>query len=174
MRRLAWIFATFLGFLVLTDHATASVPANFQAQFTQHFGRGVGAAGGSCAEAFCGSGQVVGYGEAELTIVVASVVPASVAHCGFALAVSGTATIELEDDSTLVLDETGTYCLPGGSHFAPGNFFVSYGNPLEIEATYTVVGGSGVFAGAAGAGTNSIHQAGDTQMAIYWGTLSFG
>jgi hypothetical protein len=78
---------------------------------------------------------VVGYGEAELTIVVTSVVPASVAHCGFALAVSGTATIELEDDSTLVLDETGTYCLPGGSHFAPGNFFVSYGNPLEIEAT---------------------------------------
>jgi len=173
MRRLAWIFATFL-FLVLTGHTAASVPANFQAQFTQHFGRGAGAAGGSCAAAFCGTGQVVGYGEAELTIVVTRVVPASVVHCGFALAVTGTATIELEDDSALVLDETGTYCLPGGSHFAPGNFFVSYGNPLEIEATYTVVGSSGVFAGASGAGTNSIHQAGGTQMAIYWGTLSFG
>jgi hypothetical protein len=90
--------------------------------------------------------------------------------CGFALAVPGSATIALQDGSTLLFDEAGTYCLPGGSHFAPGNFFVSYGNPLEIDATYRIVG-SGVFAGAAGAGANTIHQAGDTQMSVYSGTM---
>ena len=109
-----------------------------------------------------------------MTIIATSVLPASVAHCGFALTVTGTATLALEDGSTLVLNEVGTYCLPGGSLFAPGNLFVSYGNPLEISATYTIVDGSGVFAGAVGAGTNAIHQAGDTQVAVYSGTLSFG
>ena len=89
------------------------------------------------------SGRIVGYGEAELTIVTTSVVPTSVAGCGLALALTGAATIELQEGSTLLRDEAGTYCLPGESHFAPGNFFVSYGNPLEIDASYTIVGESG-------------------------------
>lgn len=174
MRRFALIFAPLLILLGLAGPAIGAVTDDFQAQFTQHFGRGIGAVSGQCAVDFCGSGRVVGYGEAELTIIATSAVPTSVLGCGFALAVTGSATIALQDGSTLLLDEAGTYCLPGGSHFAPGNFFLSYGNPLEIDATHTVVGGSGVFSGASGAGTNSIHQAGDTQMAIYWGTLSFG
>jgi hypothetical protein len=93
--------------------------------------------------AFCGIGRIVGYGEAEMTLFATSVLPTSVAGCGFALAVTGVATIELPEGSTLTLEEAGTYCLPGESHFAPGNFFVSYGNPLEIEASYMIVGGIG-------------------------------
>ena len=115
----------------------------------------------------------MGYGEAELAIVATSTAPISVIGCGFALAVTGTATIELQDGSTLILDENGTYCLPGGSTFAPGNFFNSYGNPWEIDATDVVAGGDGVFAGASGGGTNTIRQGGDTQIADFSGTLMF-
>ena len=174
MVRRALIFAPLIILLAFASPAAEADSGDFQAVFTQHFGRGVGADTGPCAIAFCGGGLVVGYGEAQLTLTATSAVPTSAAHCGFALAVTGTATIELADGSTLVLDETGVYCLPGESHVAPGNFFVSYGNPLEIDATYTIVGGSGVFAEAAGTGTNAIHQAGDTQMAVYSGTLTIG
>ena len=172
MRRLVFILIHLRVLLVFAYPAAAADTDGFKAQFTQHFGRGIGADGGPCAVAFCGGGQIVGYGKAELTLVATSVLPTSVAGCGFALAVTGAATIELQEGSTLLLEEAGTYCLPGGSHFAPGNFVVSYGNPLEIEASYTIVGGSGVFAGAIGTGTNAIHQAGDTQVAVYTGTLT--
>lgn len=57
--------------------------------------------------------------------------------------------------------------------FEPGSFFVSRGNPLEVDATYTVIAGSGVFAGATGTGTNAIRQAGDAQVAVFSGTLMF-
>jgi hypothetical protein len=172
MRRLALFFTSLLVLLVFADPAGAADTDGFKAQFTQHLGRGIGADGGPCAAAFCGIGRIVGYGEAELTLLATSVLPTSVAGCGFALAVTGAATIELPEGSTLMLEEAGTYCLPGGSHVAPGNFFASYGNPLEIEASYSIVGGSGVFAGAAGTGTNAIYQAGDTQIAVYSGTLT--
>ena len=95
-----------------------------------------------------------------MTLVATSTAATSITGCGFALVVTGTATIQLEDGSTLVLDEAGTYCLPGGSTFAPGNFFHSYGNPWKIDATYDVVGGTGVFAGATGSGTNTIREGG--------------
>ena len=174
MRRLALILAPLLIVLGFAGSALGAVTDGFEAQFTQHFGRGIGAVSGPCTVAFCGSGWVVGYGEAELTIIATSTSSTSVPGCGFALAVTGSATIALQDGSTLLLDEAGTYCLPGESQFAPGNLFVSYGNPLEIDATYTVIGGSGVFVGATGAGATTIHQAGDTQTAIYSGTLTFG
>jgi hypothetical protein len=174
MRRLVVVLLVSLIASASARSAMAATSSRFEAQFTQHFGRGGGAFSGPCAIAFCGTGQVVGYGEAELTIVATSAEPSSTSGCGFALALTGIATIELEDGSALVLDEAGIYCLPGGSHFAPGNFFVSYGNPLDIRATYTVIGASGVFAGAAGSGTNDIQQAGDTQVAIFSGTLSIG
>ena len=172
MRRVALIVGPVFVLLTLESPAKAAAGNGFEAQFTQHFGRGVGADSGPCALAFCGSGLVVGYGQAELTLVATSVVPTSADGCGFALAVGGTATIELQDGSVLLFNEAGIYCLPGESHLAPGNFFVSYGNPVDIDATYTIVGGSGVFAGAAGAGTTAIHQAGDTQTAVYSGTLT--
>jgi hypothetical protein len=174
MRRLVVVLSLSLMASVSTGSVMAATSSIFEARFTQHLGRGTGAFSGPCDIAFCGTGQVVGYGEAELTIVATGAEPTSAPGCGFALAVTGIATIELEDGSALALDEAGIYCLPGGSHFAPGNFFVSYGNPLDIRATYTVVSGSGVFAGAAGSGTTTLRQAGDTQVAGFSGTLSIG
>ena len=70
-------------------------------------------------------------------------------------------TITLEDGSTLVLMETGTVCFPGKSTLAPGAA-KSFGNPFNIEATFTIVAGTGVFAGAQGSGTDVIKAAGDT------------
>jgi hypothetical protein len=130
LRRVTPLIVPFLVVLGLASPEVASATETFEAQFRQRFGRGVGAFSGPAAVAFCGTGQVVGYGEAELTIVATSAEPTSAPGCGLALAVTGIATIELEDGSTLVLDEAGIDCLPGGSHFAPGNFFVSYGNPF--------------------------------------------
>jgi hypothetical protein len=170
MRRLTLVLALSLVSLMLAEQAAAAAP--FTAQFTQHFGRGEGASTGPCAIAFCGMGQVVGYGQAELTLVATGAVPTTAAGCSFALAVTGSATIELLDGSTLLMDETGTYCLPGDSTTAPGNFFHSYGNPWQIDATYVVIGGSGVFAGATGTGVNTIRQGGDAQISVYAGTLS--
>jgi hypothetical protein len=164
-------FITVVILIASAASAMASTTDTFEAQFRQHFGRGVGASAGSCAVDFCGTGQIAGYGEAELTLIATSTAVTSIAGCGFALVVTGTAKIRLEEASTLVLDEAGTYCLPGGSTFAPGSFFHSYGNPWEIDATYDVVGGTGVFAGATGSGTNTIREGGDAQVAVYSGAL---
>jgi hypothetical protein len=172
MRRCTLVLVLSVVPLMLAAPSTAT--GAFDARFTQHFGRGEGASTGPCAIAFCGIGQVVGYGPAELTLVATGAVPATAIGCGFALAVTGSATIEVADGSTLLLEESGTYCLPGGPMTAPGNFFHSYGNPLEIDATYHVVGGSGAFAGATGTGVNTIRQGGDAQISVYVGTLSFG
>ena len=174
MRRFALILVLSTSLSTFAAPADATATEALDAQFRQHFGRGLGASTGPCAIAFCGNGHVVGYGNAELTLVATSSVPISLTGCGFALAVTGIATIELQDGDTLVLEEAGTYCLPGESTFAPGNLFQSYGNPWEIDASYTVVGGSGVFAGAGGDGTNTIRQGGDAQIAVYSGAMAIG
>lgn len=49
MRRLGLIFTPLLVLLVLADPATAAATDGFEALFTQHFGRGIGADGGPCA-----------------------------------------------------------------------------------------------------------------------------
>jgi hypothetical protein len=57
--------------------------------------------------------------------------------------------------------ETGIACFPGKSTLAPGAA-KSFGNPFNIEATFTIVTGTGVFAGAQGSGTDLSKAAGDT------------
>ena len=140
--------------------AMASPTDAFEAQFRQHFGRGVELPAGRAPSTSAVPVGSPATAPAELTLVATSTAATSITGCGFALVVTGTATIQLEDGSSLVLDEAGTYCLPGGSTFAPGNFFHSYGNPWKIDATYDVVGGTGVFAGATGSGTNTIRVRG--------------
>ena len=52
-----------------------------------------GASSGSCAIDFCGTGRIAGHGAAELTLVATSTAATSITGCGFALVVTGTATI---------------------------------------------------------------------------------
>jgi hypothetical protein len=81
----------------------------------------------------CGNGVVHGFGQASTTLAFTSVAPGPGDTC-----VTGTAdrAIVLDrDGSTLQLAIAGTICRQ------------------KIEGTYEVVGGTGVFVGAAGGGT---------------------
>jgi len=80
-------------------------------------------------------------------------------------------TIMLEDGSTLVLIETGNVCFPGKSVFTPTPE-ASIGVPYNIEATFTIVAGTGVFAGAQGGGTDLIKAAGDAVHSSLSGSIT--
>jgi hypothetical protein len=162
MRKLAiaiGLVATVLTVTVAGAPAMAATTQAFEAGFNEGFG---GATAHPCptTEVFswCGTGTITGFGEATSLVELVSFEnfdPAT--SCADVVL---RRTITLEDGSTLVLMETGTVCFPGKSTFAPGQT-KSFGNPLNIEATFTIVTGTGVFAGAQGSGTDVIKGAGD-------------
>jgi hypothetical protein len=81
----------------------------------------------------CGKGHLKGFGTVTTTLTFTSFAPGPGPNC-----VTGTAdrTVTLDaDGSTLLLAVAGTIC------------------DQQISATFTVVGGSGIFAGAGGGGT---------------------
>jgi hypothetical protein len=83
-----------------------------------------------------------------------------------------TRTLELADGSTLVLEEMPLGgSRPGASAYAPGQQ-VSAGNPGFDNFAWSVVDGTGVFAGAVGSGTWENVQAGDTIVIRFTGTLT--
>ena len=85
------------------------------------------------------------------------------------------ATVELLDGSgTLVIEEDDLFCTPGVSADTPGNQLHSFGNPFTIDGTWVVSGGSGVFAGATGSGTNRSRGAGDVIIDKYTGSILIG
>ena len=91
----------------------------------------------------CGTGTVSGFGAATSTfdLIALSFDPAT--GCG---TVSAERVITLlSDGSTLTLLETGTACWPGSAGTAPGPF-ISFGNPIRLNLTFTVESGTGVFA----------------------------
>ena len=115
----------------------------------------------------CGVGHIRGFGKATVTFEFISGEPVdSCFHAIFA------ATIALQDGSgTLEIEEDDTFCTPGGSTDAPGNQLHSFGNPYSIEGTWVVAGGTGVFEGATGGGTNSSKAGGDVIIDKYEGTV---
>jgi hypothetical protein len=81
---------------------------------------------------FCGKGVVQGFGTATTTLNFTGAVPGP----GECLTATATRTITLDSDgSTLVIAIAGTIC------------------DQKLDGTYTIVGGTGMFAGAAGEGT---------------------
>jgi hypothetical protein len=161
MRRFALVLCLSLVSLVVASPAMAATTTHaFEARFNEGFGR---ATAHPCPTtelfSFCGTGTITGFGEAtSLTEVVSFENFDPVTSCADVVL---RRTITLEDGSTLVLMETGTVCFPGKSTLAPGTA-KSFGNPFNIEATFTIVTGTGVFAGAQGSGTDVIKAAGDT------------
>jgi len=113
---------------------------------------------------------VTGYGAATSVFDLTDFAPIDDTNCGD---VSAVRTITLvSDGSTLELTEVGTACFPGKSPFAPGAQ-KSFGNPGTIRTTFTVTGGTGVFAGATGSGTDTDGPvAGDAGHASLSGTLT--
>ena len=105
---------------------------------------------------FCGSGSVVGYGAATFSVVPTSVGPPS----GRCQPVTAVTTIALTSGAgSLTIDAAGDVCFPGNSQAAPGQLR-AFGNPFSIAATFDVIGGTGVFAGAGGDGTAILTGAG--------------
>jgi hypothetical protein len=81
---------------------------------------------------FCGKGLVHGFGTATTTLNFTSALPGP----GDCLTATANRTITLDSDgSTLLLEIAGMIC------------------NQKLDATFTIVGGTGVFTGAAGAGT---------------------
>jgi hypothetical protein len=153
--------------LVISAPAEAATTSAFKASFKETFGRAHSKQ--PCEHFLCGTGTVAGYGAATSAFDITDFAPIGDTNCADLSAVR---TITLASDgSTLELDEVGIVCFPGNSSFAPGAQ-KSFGNPGTIETTFTVSGGTGVFEGATGSGTDRGMPAGDEGHASLIGTLT--
>jgi hypothetical protein len=148
--------------------AAAAQTVSLEASFKESFGR---ADAHPCPLAFaCGRGEVEGFGAATSTFEILSfenLDPET--SCGDAT-IRYTITLT-SGAGTLVLTETGVACFPGKSPLAPGSL-KSFGNPSTLTATWTVTGGTGVFAGASGSGSSTAHFAGDAGQSTLSGTIT--
>ena len=159
MRRTALIVclaALPLGFATAASAATT----NLEATFTQIYSTS------TCQfpVVVCGSGTVAGFGRATSTVLNTSIAPIPGSQC---FAVTAVRTITLDSGSgSLTLPENGTLCPPNpAASNAPGN-------PFTARVSYTVASGTGVFAGAAGGGTDLTRSAGNSQVSVISGTLT--
>jgi hypothetical protein len=144
--------------LALAASAAAAPTAGVRAVFTVQFPKGNPASNAPCdPDAFCGVGQVTGFGKATITILDETFDEIAGSPC---FAVSRVESIDLVDGTgSLVLQSAGTFCRPGGSgdsNAGPS----SYGSPGVFDLTYTLGDGSGVFAGASGSGSEEMKVAG--------------
>ena len=115
----------------------------------------------------CGTGTIDGYGAASFSLTPTSLGPAG----GACRAVTAVTLLTLSDGSgSLTLSAAGELCTPGRSASAPG-MVGAFGNPLAVSATYEVIGGTGVFAGASGDGAATLTSAGARQHLSASGTL---
>jgi hypothetical protein len=148
---------------VLAPAAGAETTVAFQAQFKESYGI---AASKPCDHFVCGTGTVVGFGDATTIADLTSFSPPIEGqNCGLFTA-DQTITL-VGDGSTLQLEISGTVCFPGDTFDAAmGN-----GEPLHVEATFTVLLGTGIFQGAKGGGTNESKGAGDQAHDTFSGTL---
>jgi hypothetical protein len=140
--------------------ATSAATANFEATFTQIYSTS------TChfPTVFCGSGTVAGVGPATSTVLLISIGPIPGSDCR---ALTAVRTITLDEGSgSLTLAETGTICPPNDA--ASG----AQGNPYTVHKSYTIASGTGVFAGAAGGGTDINRSAGNSQVSVISGTLT--
>jgi hypothetical protein len=162
---LAGFVLTFALVPVLAQAARAETTVAFQATLKESFGI---AASKPCDHFVCGTGTVVGFGDATTFFDLTSFTPPiEGTNCGL---FTGDQTITLiSDGSTLQLEISGTVCFPGNTfEAAMGN-----GDPLHGEATFTVKLGTGIFDGATGGGTNESRGAGDQAHDTFSGTLTF-
>jgi hypothetical protein len=173
MRRFVSVCAA-LAVVTSTFTALGAAPAaavqtvSFEARFQEFFGRSVPH---PCAPPafFCGIGEVEGFGTATSTFEILSFdfdPETSCAETTFRY------TIMLSSGAgTLVLTENGLVCFPGNSTLAPGAQ-KSFGNPFRLTATWTVTGGTGVFAGASGNGSSETKTAGESGHTALSGTIT--
>jgi hypothetical protein len=148
---------------VFAQVARAETTVAFQAKFKESLGI---AASKPCDHFVCGTGTVVGFGDATTFADVTSFIPPiEGTNCGLFTA-DQTITL-VGDGSWLLLEISGIVCFPGNTFEANmGN-----GDPLQGEATFTIKLGTGVFQGAKGSGINESHGAGDSAHDTFSGIL---
>jgi hypothetical protein len=142
--------------------ASASTSIDWKANFPEQFG-GPNSSPFICAPGVssCGSGEVIGLGQVQDTIVFGG-------GCGGACDVR---TLTFADGSTIVMDETDSNPqIPGNSGAQPLN---AYGSPIRIDLSETIVGGTGRFAGASGTASGQVKIAGGTAIINLSGTVTF-
>jgi hypothetical protein len=165
MHKLLIVLCLLLVSLVLAAPVGAQTTQNFDAGFK---GNQPKKEAGACGALLCATGTIDGFGAAIFAITPTSFSQTS-RSCGDVTAI---VTVTLTDGSgTLGLAASGQLCFPGNSGNAPGALR-SFGNPLTATADFTIVGGSGVFAGASGSGTASVRAAGAHLSGSLDGTLT--
>jgi hypothetical protein len=115
---------------------------------------------------FCGDGNVVGYGAAHSTAALAGPLVPLGGGC-FALTAVRTITL-LDGSGSLTMHETGAKCAPSEAAFQNAQ-----GVPYTVAKTYAITGGTGVFAGAIGSGSDVNRSAGNSQVSVISGTIAF-
>lgn len=155
-----------LAFLLILTSLAAATTITFSATLKENFGRAASAQ--QCVEeaqtlTCFGTGAVAGLGRVTETLVVdfSGETP------------NRTRTWVFSDGSTLITSETfGLFSSPGNSGGSQGVFH-SYGNPAFQTGSWTVTGGTGLFADASGAGTIKLVLAGDTIVLTFSGSLTY-
>lgn len=162
VRRFVAALALAMGVLLAFAPSASAGSDSLDAQFRIFFGKSTAHRCSSPEIFLCGVGTVEGYGSATTTIIVSDSGGFDAATGCFVLTFQE--DIVLADGSgTLTLQETGSLCYPtaaaGSARGAVSGR--SFGNPTSGTLTYTVSGGSGVFAGASGTGTVEFFAAGE-------------
>ena len=117
-------------------------------------------------EAFvCGETKLKDFGKATFLYYLTGGIPASNECVDY----TAVAIFILADGSRLVLDESGAACGPGNSFFTTPP--TSWGNPTEVEGSWTVSEATGQFTGLTGSGTNKATSTGARLTAVYQGNL---
>jgi hypothetical protein len=148
-RTLALAIAAFFASLVVAASATAGTTVPFHAIFVES---------GCGPLTVCGTGNVAGLGHVESTVFVLN-------GCGPGCSVR---TITFENGSTIVTHGATTGIeLPGNSADAEPP-----ASPVWIFGAWTIVGGTGDFAGATGSGTGEIHVAAGHSTTRFTGTIT--
>ena len=148
--------------LVFASAGTAATTGSFQATFVDIYSQ--------CpihppTLVFCGDGTVAGLGQASSTAsLTGPLVPIPGTDC---LALTAVRTLTLADGDSLTLSESGTKCPPSDS--AGQN---AQGRPYTVAKMFTIIGGTGIFAGATGSGTDVNRSAGNSQVSVISGTIT--
>lgn len=166
MRRVFLLTAALLA--LAAAPAVSAQSTSFEARFQEFFGRSTPH---PCPapSLVCGIGEVAGFGSATSTFEILTFDFDLETLCGDTTFLY---TITLASGAgTLVLTGDGTVCFPGRSTLAPGAM-KSFGNPFKVTFTWTVTGGTGIFAGATGSGTGVTKAAGESGHTELSGTIT--
>jgi hypothetical protein len=158
-----------VAFAFAASAGAASAQTTFQATVKSVANKANAAACTAAGHTICGTAKVVGYGSVRWTFDDVTFGPLGMGkpQC---TPYTGIHTFYLPS-GTLVLDDTGVVCAPGGSAYAlrKSRFNAPWTN---ITATWTVDPTStGAFAGLSGTGTESAQITGPATLGTFTGTL---